>query len=165
MNKTTIKKLLSCILCAALAWTVAFGIIGCSDNKPAETPEGGAPATVTDVGDAPAEAPEDGILTAVTDIGEGERFFAFTVTDKSGAVSRFNVKTDKTTVGEALIELGLIEGDMGDFGLYVKKVNGIVADYDVDGTYWAFYENGSYAMAGVDLTEIEDGTEYGFKVE
>lgn len=72
----------------------------------------------------------------------------------------FTVKTDKTTVGEALSEHGLIEGDMGDFGLYVKRVNGIEADYDKDQTYWAFYIDGEYGMTGVDSTEIQEGVVY-----
>ena len=48
---------------------------------------------------------------------------------------------------------------------YVKKVNGITADYDADQTYWAFYVNGEYATAGVDSTTIEEGATYSFKVE
>ena len=72
----------------------------------------------------------------------------------------FTIKTDKETVGEALQEHGLIEGEDGAYGLYVKKVNGIVADYDEDQTFWAFYINGEYAMTGVDGTLIEEGVTY-----
>ena len=72
----------------------------------------------------------------------------------------FTVKTDKDTVGAALIEHGLISGEEGPYGLYVKAVNGITADYDVDKSYWAFYINGEYAMTGVDATDITEGTTY-----
>ena len=44
----------------------------------------------------------------------------------------FTIHTDKDTVGEALFEHNLIDGDDGAYGLYVKVVNGITADYDVD---------------------------------
>ena len=54
----------------------------------------------------------------------------------------------------------LIEGEEGPFGLYVKKVNGVEADFDKDGTYWAFYINGEYAMSGVDTTKITEGEQY-----
>jgi len=47
----------------------------------------------------------------------------------------------------------------------VKSVNGITADYDVDQTYWAFYVNDAYATSGVDVTPIEAGAKYAFKVE
>lgn len=165
MTKTTIRRMLSVILCAALAWTVAFGITGCSDNKTAETPQtqettAAAGTTADTTADTTAEADD----SAATDVGEGKSSFVFTVVTEDKELT-YNVKTDKATVGEALLELGLIEGEEGQYGLYVKKVCGILADYDVDGTYWAFYENGGYAMAGVDSTEITDGSTYSFKVE
>lgn len=47
----------------------------------------------------------------------------------------------------------------------MMPVNGIIADYDVDKTYWAFYINGEYAMSGVDTTKIEEGAAYSLKVE
>ena len=62
-------------------------------------------------------------------------------------------------------DLELIAGEEGEFGLYVKTVNGITADYDVDQTYWAFYVDGEYAMSGVDVTTIEEGKTYALKVE
>ena len=98
-------------------------------------------------------------------LGEGKTQFNFTVVDKDGKETAFEIHTDKTTVGDALLELELIAGEAGAYGLYVKKVNGITADYDVDQTYWAFYVNGEYAMSGVDATEIESGATYSFKVE
>ena len=98
-------------------------------------------------------------------MGEGQTKFAFAVVDKDGNETNFEIHTDKTLVGEALLDLGLIEGDAGEFGLYVKTVNGITADYDVDQTYWSFYVNGEYATAGVDTTTIEEGATYSFKVE
>ena len=101
----------------------------------------------------------------VQKLGEGETQFYFVVTDKDGNSKGYDIKTSKTVVGDALLELELIAGDEGQFGLYVKTVDGITADYDVDGTYWAFYENGQYAQAGVDTTEIVAGTIYTFKVE
>ena len=94
-----------------------------------------------------------------TELGNGAKTVVVEVkADESSVV--FTVKTDKETVGDALLEHNLIAGDQGEYGLYVKKVNGIVADYDTDQTYWAFYVNGEYAMTGVDATEIEEGATY-----
>ena len=61
--------------------------------------------------------------------------------------------------------INLIAGEQGDYGLYVKTVNGITVDFDKDGKYWAFYVGGEYAMSGVDSTEITAGSTYAFKVE
>lgn len=72
----------------------------------------------------------------------------------------FTIKTDKKTLGDALFEHGLIAGEEGAYGLYIKVVNGITADYDVDQSYWGFYKNGEYMMTGVDVTEIANGEHY-----
>lgn len=98
-------------------------------------------------------------------LGEGETQFDFTVVDQEGEETQFEIHTDKEIVGEALQELGLIEGEDGEYGLFVKTVNGITADYDKDGVYWAFYVNDEYAQSGVDSTEIAEGESYTFKVE
>jgi len=98
-------------------------------------------------------------------LGEGTTEFAFNVVDKDGNETAFTIKTDEKTVGAALLKVNLIAGEDSQYGLYVKTVNGIVADYDVDQTYWAFYIDGDYAMTGVDATEIVPGSSYTFKVE
>ena len=71
-----------------------------------------------------------------------------------------DVLTDETTVGAAMLANELIAGDEGEYGLYVKVVNGITADYDVDQSYWAFYIDGEYAMSGIDCTDITEGSVY-----
>ena len=143
MKMKFMKKLSSFFLCMMLIMAMALCTTGCSDDKKVSQ-EQSADTTV---------------------LGEGATTFTFIVVDKDGKETPFEIHTDKTIVGEALLELELIEGDMGDFGLYVKKVNGITADYDIDGTYWAFYVNGEYAMTGVDMTEFKAGDTYSFKVE
>lgn len=143
--KSSLSLLLSLALITAIALTT-----GCNDNK--ETPK----TSDTSVSESQKE---------IVVKGDGKTKFSFSVTDKDGKTTDFEINTDKTIVGEALQELGLIEGDESEFGLFVKKVNGITADFDVDKTYWAFYVNGSYASSGVDTTEIKEGESYAFKVE
>ena len=94
-----------------------------------------------------------------TEFGEGARSVDVEVKAGEKAVT-FTVNTDKDTVGEALLEHNLIDGDQGEFGIYIKTVNGIVADYDVDKSYWAFYIDEEYATSGVDTTKITEGAEY-----
>ena len=161
MNARNTSKWLSFILCVALIAAIALTAMGCTDTNP-ETPEVSGDTTVTTAeGGTNSETPDP---NAPTIKGEGATVFYFNVVDKDGNETKFEIHTDKTTVGEALLELGLIEGDMGDYGLYVKKVNGITAEYEVDGTYWAFYIGDDYGMTGVDMTDIEPGATYAFKV-
>lgn len=150
MKMTRSKKTLSLVLCIVLIAAIALFTAGCNGNK-----DTGSNTTAN----ATTEAPK---ASGVTTVGEGEKSFNFTVTDIDGNSTEFKVFTDKAKVGEALLELNLIEGEEGQYGLYVKKVNGITADYDVDQTYWAFYIDGEYAMTGVDLTDIVEGSSYAF---
>ena len=95
----------------------------------------------------------------------GEKNITVQVIHKDGSEKKFTYTTQEEYLGEYLLSEGLIEGEEGDYGLYVKKVNGITADYDVDKTYWAFYIGEEYAMSGVDKTSIVEGESYSFKVE
>ena len=92
-------------------------------------------------------------------IGEGAITVRVSVTAGDKTVL-LTVKTDKTVLGDALMEYGLIAGEEGAYGLYVKTVNGILADYDTDGYYWGLYQNGEYMLTGVDTTPIADGEAY-----
>lgn len=133
------NKLFASVLCMVLIVAMALSMTACTTtNDPAVT-----------------EQPEQAV----------EQSFTFEVVDKDGNIETFSITTDKSTVGEALLEEGLIVGENGQYGLYVKEVNGIVADYNVDGTYWAFYVDGGYAASGVDTTDVTDGATYSFKVE
>ncbi len=102
---------------------------------------------------------ESAMYTEDTELGEGEKTVVVEVTVKEHSVT-FTLNTDKAILGDALIEHALIDGEAGQFGLYIKKVNGITADYDADQSYWAFYQNGEYMLTGVDTTEIFGGEHY-----
>ena len=91
--------------------------------------------------------------------GEGATTVQIEVKAEDQSVT-FTIKTDKKTLGDALLEHDLIAGEESAYGLYVKVVNGITADYDVDQSYWGFYKNGEYMMTGVDAIEIADGEHY-----
>lgn len=142
-----IRQRLSFILCMVLIAAMAMVTTGCNDKASQEAALNTSAAAETQV------------------LGEGKTQFTVTVTDKEGTESCFEIHTDKEMLGEALLECNLIAGEEGPYGLYVKEVNGILADYDTDGTYWAFYINGEYASSGVDATPIAEGDTYSFKAE
>ena len=109
--------------------------------------------------------PETTSVSKTDEIGKGETTFDFSVIDIEGRETKLTVSTDKKTVGEALLDAGLISGEAGPYGLYVKSVNGVTLDYDTHGKYWAFYVNGEYSTKGVEKTEIEKDKVYTFKAE
>ena len=167
MTRKNNKNLLSFILSMMLIVAMACNMTGCNGDVMEDPFTGTETNGTVDKGEDSQEdvnVQDDAQLDAVL-IGEGEISFMFTVVDAEGNQKVYEVHTDKTVVGDALLELNLIAGDAGDYGLYVKTVDGIIVDYDTDGKYWAFYINGEYAMTGVDATPITEGEEYAFKVE
>lgn len=155
------KQSLSFLACCVLIAATALITTGCDSNKgTADTTASVAPSsTVTATPEVTPSQADQKVL------GQGETAFIFTVVDGDGKETVYEINTDQTTVGDALVELGLIEGEESEYGLYVKTVNGITVDYDTDGKYWAFYVDGAYAQTGVDATKVTAGSTYTFKVE
>ena len=165
MNIIRHPRLVSFILCGVLMTALALALVGCDTHQtPADT---SAETTLESATETVAETVTETVAETVapTVLGTGNTVFTFTVVDGEGEETVYEIHTDKTIVGEALLELGLIEGEDGPYGLYVKAVGGIRADYDKDGIYWAFYQNNKYAPTGVDLTTITPGVIYSFRVE
>lgn len=133
-------KIIKKVITLALAFALTLTLASCG----AETPTG---------------LWENATYQESTTLGSGEKTVVVEVTAEEKTVT-FTIKTNSATVGEALLENSLIEGEESQYGLFVKKVNGITADYDENGAYWAFYVNGEYAMSGVDTTEIEENAVY-----
>lgn len=91
--------------------------------------------------------------------------FTLEVVYEDGKTEELKLTSTEKYVGAALLAEGIIEGEDGKYGMYIKSVNGVVADFNKTGTYWAFYIDGEYATTGVDKAEIEDGAKYTLKVE
>ena len=189
MKNAHLKNVLSIIVCIVLIAAMALSTFGCADNsknssKPEETkiysqnktpqstdaenpeitngeiPENSDNSTQEGTENNNSSTNDNGDII----LGTGNKIFSFKVVYADKTTTSFEIHTDKTIVGDALQELGLIEGEEGTYGLYVKKVNGITVDYDTDGKYWAFYVNGDYASKGVDQTEINTSDIYSFEV-
>ena len=146
------KKTLKLALALALVFTALLSLTACSiesilDKMPWNKDDSSFSENAT------------GVYEADTTLGNGAKTLTVVIEDTQKSVT-FTIHTDKTTVGEALLEHNLIHGEEGAYGLYVKVANGTVADYDVDQSYWAFYVGEDYAMTGVDATAIEEGVTY-----
>lgn len=107
---------------------------------------------------------ENATYTTDKTLGKGEKTLYVEVIAGESSIT-FTIKTDKDTVGAALSEHDLIAGEESAYGLYVKTVNGILADYDIDQSYWGFYKNGEMMLSGVDTTEFTSGDHFELKYE
>ena len=82
------------------------------------------------------------------------------VVDDEGKSIEYKITTEEATLWGALQQEKLAEGDEGEFGVYIKTVCGIRADYDLDGAYWGLFKDGEYLMTGAESTPILDGEHY-----
>lgn len=102
---------------------------------------------------------ENAVYNSDEELGSGEKTVEVELRVEDKSIT-FTIHTDADTLGAALLEHSLIEGEQGAYGIYVKRVNGILADFDIDQSYWGFYQNGEYLMSGVDTTEISGGEHF-----
>lgn len=84
-----------------------------------------------------------------TVIGKGSIFFLLDVVTEDSTLM-YEIHTDSTCLGDALIESGLVEGEEGPYGLYIKRVCGISAVFEEDNAYWGLNVNGESAATGAD---------------
>ena len=163
MNRIFKKtSILSLVLVIALIAAMALILAACDTNPAVATEEATQETTQETISDTTtsndaSETPDENV------VGVGNTSFVFTVKLKDGTTRSYTVKTDKTTVGEALVDAGLISGRDSQYGLMVDTVCGEKLVYNTDKMYWAFYEDGKYANAGVDSTEIKPNVVYSFE--
>ena len=128
------SRALAVILALICVLSMALTLVSCSNDGDAEESNTGTPITIT-----------------------------LEVVGPDGSSKEHTVKTDSSkNLRQALESAGLIAGEDSEFGLYVKVVDGITADYDVDGSWWGLYKSGEMLMTGVDSTPITDGDHFEF---
>lgn len=90
---------------------------------------------------------------------EGEKDITIEVVMDDGNATVYEVNTDAQYLIEAMQEAdGLtFEGEEGVYGMSVSTINGVRADYTLDGAYWGFYVNEEYCNYGISQQPVEDG--------
>lgn len=94
-----------------------------------------------------------------TEIGEGANTIKLEVKIGGKSVT-LTVKSDKDNLADILTENKIVEGDNSEYGLYIKKVNGVLADYDTDKAFWGLYKDGEMTATGASSITIKDGEHY-----
>lgn len=157
MNRFSRKhSILSLVLLIALVAAMALSFVSCDkDQSPEDS------GTASNAQASLVESSGESVVDNV--VGEGNISFTFTVVFADKTSKTYTVKTDKVTVGEALVDVGLISGTDSQYGLMVDTVAGVKLEWDKDKMYWAFYVNGGYANSGVDSTPIKANETYSFE--
>ena len=100
----------------------------------------------------------------------GSKSVTVEVVDDKGDIKTYGEKTDAEFLKEVMDEISKTtdfsyEGTDSEYGLYITAINGITADYNSDGAYWAIYVNDEYGMYGADQQPVADGDKYSFVYE
>ena len=135
------KKMIRSVVLVALVLSFVLCLVSCNEKIDAEG------------------LWENATYRSDKEFGKGEKTVEVEVKVEEQSVT-FTIHTDADTLGEALLEHELIAGEDSQYGIYVKTVNGILADYDVNKSYWGFFQNGEYLMSGVDTTAIVGGEHF-----
>lgn len=97
----------------------------------------------------------------------GSKEIVIEVVDNNQETTTYELKTDAEYLEQAMNEAeGLtFSGTEGAYGLMIDTVNGVIADYNVDGAYWSFYVNGEYCNYGISEQPVLDGDVFIIKYE
>ena len=91
---------------------------------------------------------------------EGAKTFTVTVVHADGSSKDFQYGTDEEYLGPVLLDEGLVEGEVGAYGLMITSVDGEKAVWEENGAYWALFIGEEYATTGADTTPVTDGGIY-----
>lgn len=90
----------------------------------------------------------------------GGKEITVTVVHKDGTEKVFEYATSAEYLGEVIVSEGLVNGEEGPYGLYFDTVDGEIADWNVDQSYWSILIGEEYATVGADGIVLTDGGEY-----
>lgn len=92
----------------------------------------------------------------------GSKTLTICVVDNNAAEKSYTVHTDAAYLRGAMEETkGLtFSGSESEYGMMVDTINGLRADYTLDGAYWAFYVGEEYCQYGIDSQPVADGESY-----
>ncbi len=90
----------------------------------------------------------------------GGKEITVVVVHADGSEKRFTYQTEEEYLGPVLLAEKLVEGENGQYGLNISKVDGEEASWETDNAYWALYEGEEYASTGADGVVLTDGGIY-----
>ena len=93
------------------------------------------------------------------DTVEGQKTITVAVVHGDGSEKEFEYETTREYLGEVLDDEALVEGEEGDYGLFITSVDGEEAN-SANEEWWCLTIDGESAMTSADQTVIEDGDHF-----
>lgn len=93
---------------------------------------------------------------------EDEKKYTITVivVNDKAEEKTFTVKTDRENLADALLDEKLVSGSDSEWGLVIDTVDGLRADYSVDQSWWALYDDDKMSEVGASSLQLKDGGVY-----
>ena len=112
--------------------------------------------------DAASDASSAAVSSAASETPEKTVSVTLTVKNAAGEETSYPVTVaEGSNLAAAMKEAGILQDDGIKDGM-VYTINGELADYSVDQSYWAFYQDGEYMMTGAEDTILTAGATYSF---
>lgn len=89
----------------------------------------------------------------------GDKEITVKVSALENGEKSFTYQTDAEYLGEVLTANKLIEGEDGQYGLFITTANGVKAD-DSKQQWWRITKGGEQVNTSVDQTPIQDGDQF-----
>ena len=92
---------------------------------------------------------------------EGSKQVTIRIIHKDGTEKNLEFGTDHEYLADLLLEKELVTGYASEeYGFTIESVDGVTADWNLDGAYWALYEGEEYATASAAGIVLVDGGVY-----
>ena len=92
---------------------------------------------------------------------EGSKQVTVQIVHKDGSEKNLEFGTDHEYLADLLLEKELVTGYASEeYGFTIESVDGVTADWNVDGAYWALYEGEEYATTSAAGIVLVDGGIY-----
>lgn len=89
----------------------------------------------------------------------GEKEVEITVVHGDESQTTFTYDTDAEYLGEVMQDVELVEGEKGEFGLFIKTADGETADESKQ-QWWCITKGGEQVNTSADTTPIQDGDKF-----
>ena len=90
---------------------------------------------------------------------EGTKKVSIEVVHGDGKAETFEYNTEAEFLGEILKENELVEGEEGEYGLFITSVDGEKAD-DTKEQWWCITKGGAQVNTSADKTSVQDGDKF-----
>ena len=154
------KHILKLITLTLTSMIILLSISSCNDNDTSSAEVNSKESSSSQI-EKTSDIWSNAKYTSDTELGDGKKTIQVEVKAEEKTVI-FTIHTDKSVLADALSEHKLISGDNSEYGIYIKEVNGITADYDIDKSFWTISKDGVSLAVGADSTKISDGEHYEF---